>query len=412
MSPCADAQVFGSLPIVTVPDSLIEEAARRFSLLSDPTRLRILALLLEREPMTVTELSHSLGIAAPNVSQHLARLSAGRLVGREKQGRTVQYRTTDPSLRPLCELMCTSLVEQAERLLNPPVAGESGLEDRRSARGTGVRKEAHEGGIGAGGRTDPRGLFPRPRGGQGRLLSPGAAATLRLRRLRLEAHQEVPPGPGHRPVAGAVGADPAARTRRRRPAAGAVPAAADVPGRHRLELHGLQARQGDGLAHFFVFWGFITLFIGTVILTIDSDILAPITDKVVGHEIHFFHGPFYLVYSIILDVMGLGAIVGLAYLIGRRSTHPPQLDYTRAEKPEEGYSRSALKKGDAVFAWFLMAVLVTGFLQEGFRIDASRFPSFEVWSPVGWVLAKASRGRGSAPPGPRTSAWGRGGSMR
>src|SRR6266446_8821425 len=116
MSPCADAQVFGSLGSVTVPDSLIDGAARRFALLSDPTRLRILALMLEREPMTVTELSDSLGIAAPNVSQHLARLSAGRLVGREKQGRTVQYRTTDPSLRPLCELMCTSLMEQAARL--------------------------------------------------------------------------------------------------------------------------------------------------------------------------------------------------------------------------------------------------------------------------------------------------------
>ena len=149
-----------------------------------------------------------------------------------------------------------------------------------------------------------------------------------------------------------------------------------------------------GLAHFFVFWGFITLFIGTVILTIDEDILAPISNLVVGHEIHFFHGPFYLVYSIILDVMGLGAVVGLAYLIGRRATHPPQLDYTRAEKPDEGYSRSALRKGDALFAWFLMAVLVTGFLQEGFRITATGFPSFETWSPVGWVLAKAFSGLG------------------
>jgi Fe-S oxidoreductase len=149
-----------------------------------------------------------------------------------------------------------------------------------------------------------------------------------------------------------------------------------------------------GLAHFFVFWGFITLFIGTVILTIDEDILAPISNQIAGHEIHFFHGPFYLVYSVILDVMGLGAIAGLAYLIGRRFTHPPQLDYTRAEKPEEGYSRSALKKGDAVFAWFLMAVLVTGFLQEGFRIDTSAFPSYERFSPVGWVLAKTFSGLG------------------
>ena len=111
---------------MTVPDSLIDEAARRFALLSDPTRLRILALLLEREPMTVTELSDSLGIAAPNVSQHLARLSAGRLVGREKQGRTVHYRTIDPSLHPLCELMCTSLVEQAERLSVHPSRARAG----------------------------------------------------------------------------------------------------------------------------------------------------------------------------------------------------------------------------------------------------------------------------------------------
>jgi Fe-S oxidoreductase len=152
--------------------------------------------------------------------------------------------------------------------------------------------------------------------------------------------------------------------------------------------------KATGVAHFFVFWGFITLFIGTCILTLDTDILAPISDKLVGHEIHFFHGPFYLGYSFVLDVMGLGAIAGLAYLIARRYSHPPQLDYTRAEKPEEGYSRSALKKGDALFAWFLMTVLVTGFLEEGLRIVNSRFPSFEVWSPVGWVLAKTMSGLG------------------
>jgi ArsR family transcriptional regulator len=111
---------------VTVPDGLIDEAARRFALLSDPTRLRILALLLEREPMTVTELSDALGIAAPNVSQHLARLSAGRLVGRDKHGRTVQYRTTEPSLHPLCELMCSALVEQAERLSIHPARARAG----------------------------------------------------------------------------------------------------------------------------------------------------------------------------------------------------------------------------------------------------------------------------------------------
>jgi DNA-binding transcriptional ArsR family regulator len=111
---------------VAVPDSLIKEAARRFSLLSDPTRLRMLAVLLERESMTVTELSDVLGIATPNVSQHLSRLTAGRLVAREKQGRTVQYRITDPSLRPLCDLVCASLMEQAERLLGHPSQADTG----------------------------------------------------------------------------------------------------------------------------------------------------------------------------------------------------------------------------------------------------------------------------------------------
>ena len=100
---------------MAVPESLIDDAARRFALLSDPTRLRILAVLLERQPVTVGELSDELGIATPNVSQHLARLSAGRLVSREKRGRTVQYRTTDPNLRPLCELMAASLVDETRR---------------------------------------------------------------------------------------------------------------------------------------------------------------------------------------------------------------------------------------------------------------------------------------------------------
>lgn len=111
---------------MAVPESLIDEAARRFALLSDPRRLRILAVLLEREPMTVGELSDALGIATPNVSQHLARLSAGRLVSREKQGRTVQYRTTDPSLRPLCELMSASLVDEGDRMLGRPARARAG----------------------------------------------------------------------------------------------------------------------------------------------------------------------------------------------------------------------------------------------------------------------------------------------
>jgi DNA-binding transcriptional ArsR family regulator len=99
-----------------MPDALIEEAARRFALLSDPTRLRILSALLERETMTVTELAECLGITAPNVSQHLARLLSARIVTRQRDGRKLRYSVEDQSLQPLCELVCTSLREQAERM--------------------------------------------------------------------------------------------------------------------------------------------------------------------------------------------------------------------------------------------------------------------------------------------------------
>src|ERR671928_166373 len=77
--------------LVTVPTGLVEEVARRFALLSDPTRLRILDALLERGDITVTELAGVVGEAAPNVSQHLSRLLAADIVGRRRDGRTVRY---------------------------------------------------------------------------------------------------------------------------------------------------------------------------------------------------------------------------------------------------------------------------------------------------------------------------------
>ena len=99
-----------------MPDGLIEEAARRFALLSDPTRLRILSALLARESMTVTELAEGLGITVPNVSQHLARLLSARIVTRQRDGRKLRYSDEDQTLQPLCELVCNSLREQSERL--------------------------------------------------------------------------------------------------------------------------------------------------------------------------------------------------------------------------------------------------------------------------------------------------------
>ena len=56
-----------------------------------------------------------------------------------------------------------------------------------------------------------------------------------------------------------------------------------------------------GLAHALIFYGFVVLFIGTSILAFQDDFAKP----VLGWD--FWHGPFYLGYSLFLDVFGAGA---------------------------------------------------------------------------------------------------------
>lgn len=60
-------------------------------LLSDPTRVRLLKLL-EREELTVAELSAATHLAQPRVSTHLARLREASLVHDRRAGVSVYYR--------------------------------------------------------------------------------------------------------------------------------------------------------------------------------------------------------------------------------------------------------------------------------------------------------------------------------
>ena len=62
-----------------------------FRLLSDPTRVRLLALL-EREELTVAELSAILRLAQPRVSTHLAKLKEAGLVRDRRAGVSSYYR--------------------------------------------------------------------------------------------------------------------------------------------------------------------------------------------------------------------------------------------------------------------------------------------------------------------------------
>lgn len=99
-----------------LPEALLEEVARQFALLGDPTRLRLLKVLQEGGELSVGKLATASGIARVNVSQHLNRLALAGLVSRRREGTTVHYRVSDPSLSALCELVCAGVLERARAL--------------------------------------------------------------------------------------------------------------------------------------------------------------------------------------------------------------------------------------------------------------------------------------------------------
>lgn len=85
--------------------------ARRFGLLSDPTRIRLLHSLFDGEK-NVGALVELTGGTQTNVSRHLQALADGGIVARRKEGAQVFYSICDPTIFDLCELVCGSLEKQ------------------------------------------------------------------------------------------------------------------------------------------------------------------------------------------------------------------------------------------------------------------------------------------------------------
>jgi len=91
----------------------LELVAHRFRALSDATRLGLLQALFEEE-RTVQELCEATGASQANASKHLAVLLEQGLVARRRDGLFTRYRIADPTLEPLCRLVCGSLAERHE----------------------------------------------------------------------------------------------------------------------------------------------------------------------------------------------------------------------------------------------------------------------------------------------------------
>jgi Fe-S oxidoreductase/nitrate reductase gamma subunit len=133
--------------------------------------------------------------------------------------------------------------------------------------------------------------------------------------------------------------------------------------------------RGAGVPHALFFWALLVLLAGTVLVMVQADLVGPLLGRT------FLRGPFYLAFSLALDVAGLAALAMLAALAARRLL-------LRRPSTREDWAVHAL----------LAAVLVTGFLVEGARIAATELgaPSLARHSPAGLAAARALAGMGEA----------------
>ena len=97
-------------------DDMIEMVARKFRLLGEPIRLRLLRLLQERE-YSVNELTKAVHGNQSNVSRHLGALHEGGVLNRRREGSNIYYSISDPLVTELCHIVCDHAREQARSML-------------------------------------------------------------------------------------------------------------------------------------------------------------------------------------------------------------------------------------------------------------------------------------------------------
>lgn len=100
-------------PLLTADEAALY--ARFFQVLSDPTRVRLLHLLLDAPEMgrTVSELVEAIGAPQSRISTHLGCLRWCGLVQTSRAGKNIYYRIADARVRDLLSLGGTMMRDYA-----------------------------------------------------------------------------------------------------------------------------------------------------------------------------------------------------------------------------------------------------------------------------------------------------------
>ncbi|HLY66687.1 MAG TPA: (Fe-S)-binding protein [Chloroflexota bacterium] len=121
-------------------------------------------------------------------------------------------------------------------------------------------------------------------------------------------------------------------------------------------MHGRIVRRSNifgGLMHFNIFWGFIVLLIGTIIVMIESDVTVPL------FGFSFYRGNFYLGYKVAMNVAGVMLIAGVLMAYWRRTQKRRTQDTTA---------------DDVALLTLLLVLTVQGFALQALRLASVNDP--------------------------------------
>ena len=124
--------------------------------------------------------------------------------------------------------------------------------------------------------------------------------------------------------------------------------------------------------HLGVFYGFVILTIGTSVIAIQDHFGIPL-----------FYGKKYLILSLLMDLFGLMAMIGIGMATYKRYIDKPD---------HEDYTFD-----DAILLILVFLILFTGFVIEGLRIYSTNDP-WALWSPVGLLFCIVVRLAGLSEP--------------
>ena len=89
-------------------DPVFDAVAAYFSVLSEPTRLRIVHAICEEEK-PVSQIVDEIGATQTNVSRHLSLMFRSGVLARRKDGNQVYYRVADAAMVEICRSVCNQI---------------------------------------------------------------------------------------------------------------------------------------------------------------------------------------------------------------------------------------------------------------------------------------------------------------